>query len=122
MATNAPSTSTRDDLAGQPVLDVEADESFRFAARDEFGDFGVPDDLDVRIGEQPVLQDLFGAKAVAAVDQRDVMAVIGEVERFLDRGVAAADHRDLLAAIEEAVAGRAGRCAPALHMLFRRQG
>ncbi len=49
------------------------------------------------------------------------MAVVGEVERFLDRGVAAADHRDLLAAVEEAVAGRAGRGALALHMLFGRQ-
>ena len=60
-------------------------------------------------------------KRIAAVDQGDVMAVVGEVQRFLDRGVAAADHRDFLAAVEEAVAGRAGRRAPALHMLFGRQ-
>ena len=33
-----------------------------------------------------------------------VVAMVGEVQRFLDRGVAAADHRHLLAAIEEAVA------------------
>src|SRR6185437_904513 len=51
----------------------------------------------------------------------DVMAVVGHVERFLDGGVAATDHRDLLAAVEEAVAGRAGRGAPALHMLFGRK-
>src|SRR3954451_170673 len=55
------------------------------------------------------------------MDERDVMAVVGEVERFLDRGIAPADHRDALAAVKEAVAGRAGRGAPALHMLFRRQ-
>ena len=57
-------------------------------------------------------------KRIAAVDQGDVMAMVGQVQRFLDRGVAAADHRDPLAAIEEAVAGRAGGRAPALHMLF----
>src|SRR3954454_3653058 len=55
------------------------------------------------------------------MDERDVMAVVGEVERFLDRGVAPSDHRDALAAVKEAVAGRASRGAPALHMLFRRQ-
>ena len=77
--------------------------------------------LMLRVGEQPVLQDLLGAKRIAAVDQGHVMAVVGHVERFLDRGIAAADHRDLLAAIEEAVAGRAGRSALALHMLFGRQ-
>ena len=49
------------------------------------------------------------------------MAVVGHVERFLDRGVAAADHRHLLAAVEEAVAGRAGRDALALQMLLARQ-
>src|ERR1043165_7755049 len=49
------------------------------------------------------------------------MAVVGHVQRFLDRGVAAADDRNLLAPVEEAVAGRAGRGAPALHMLFRRK-
>ena len=31
----------------------------------EFGDFAVPYDLDVRIGEEPVLQDLLGTEAVA---------------------------------------------------------
>ena len=75
----------------------------------------------VRIGEQPVLEDFFGTQAVAAVDQGDVVAVIGHVQRFFDRGVATADDGDLLAAIEEAVAGRAGRHAPALQMLFGRE-
>src|SRR5947209_7575586 len=55
------------------------------------------------------------------MDQSDVMAVVGHVQRFLDRGVAAADHRDLLAAIEETVAGGARRRSPALHMLLRGQ-
>ncbi|CAM5289963.1 hypothetical protein SSCI18S_00268 [Sphingobium scionense] len=46
------------------------------------------------------------------------MAVVGEVERFLDRRIAAADDHDLLAAIEEAVAGGAGADALALQMLL----
>ena len=45
---------------------------------------------------------------------------IGQKQRFLDRGIAAADHDDFLAAIEEAVAGRAGRDAETLELLFRR--
>jgi len=36
--------------------------------------------------EQPLLQDLLGAKMIATVDQRDVMAVVGEVKRLLDGG------------------------------------
>src|SRR3546814_20329796 len=55
----------------------------------------VPQCLDLRIGEQAVLENLFGTQRIAAVDQRHVVAVVGEVERFLDRGVAAADHDDL---------------------------
>jgi hypothetical protein len=70
---------------------------------------------------RPVLEDLLGAERIAAVDQCDVMAVIGHVDRFLDRGVAAADHRHLLAPVEEAVAGRAGGDPPALQMLLGRQ-
>ena len=121
MATKAPSTSMRVDLARQAICTSSPTSASGIAAADELRDLAVPDDLDVGIGEQPVLQDLLGAQRIAAVDQGHVVAVVGEVERFLDRGVAAADHRDLLAAIEEAVAGRAGRRAPALHMLFGRQ-
>jgi hypothetical protein len=54
------------------------------------------------------------------MDQRDVMAVVGEVQRFLDRGVAAADHRHLLAAVEEAVAGAQALTPAALQMLLGR--
>jgi len=67
------------DFPRAAVLEVEADQGLGLAARDELGDFAVPDDVDVRVGEQPVLQDLLCAKAVAAVDQGDVMAVVGEV-------------------------------------------
>src|SRR3546814_3829706 len=70
---------------------------------------------------QPVLQDLFGPQRIAAVDQRHVMAVIGEVDRFLDSGVAAADHRHLLPPEKETVAGRAGGNARSAQLLLALQ-
>ena len=63
----------------------------------------------LRIGEQPVLQDLLGAQASRRWISVTSWLMVGQVERFLDRSVAAADHRDFLAAIEEAVAGRASQ-------------
>src|SRR3546814_3265642 len=45
------------------------------------------------------------------------MAVIGEVDRFLDSGVAAADHRHLLPPEKETVAGRAGGNARSAQLL-----
>ena len=73
----------------------------------------VPQDLDLGVREQAVLHDLLGPQAVAAVDQRDLLAHLRQIERLLDRRVAAADDRHRLAAEEEAVAGGAGRDAGA---------
>ena len=56
------------------------------------------------------------------MDDVTLAAMVGEVERLLDRGVAAADHDDVLAAIEEAVAGRAGGDAEAAELLLARAG
>ena len=106
--------------AGGGVDQVDADEPRHAFARDETLDLLVPQDLDLRIDHQPVLQNLFGAQAVAAVDQRHIVAMVGQVKRLLHRGVAAADHHDLLAAIEEAVARRAGRNALAAQLLLAR--
>ena len=74
----------------------------------------VPDDLDLVVGEQPLLQDAFGAELVAPVHHHDRGGELGEEQGFLDGGIAAADDHDLLAAVEEAVAGGAGRDAEAL--------
>src|SRR5690606_18049679 len=52
------------------------------------------------------------------VNESHVVGVVGQVERFLDRGVAAADHRDFLAAVEEPVAGGAGGDALARKLLL----
>src|SRR5262249_36536673 len=69
---------------------------FRFA--DNFLDDTVPDNVDLRIAEQPLLQDLLGPQRVAPVDQRYPPRVIGQINRLLDRGIAASDHHDVLAA------------------------
>src|SRR5215210_1652458 len=92
-------------LAALRVPEVEADQPLRLAAGDEAVDGLVPQHLDLRVREQPVLKDLLGAQRIAAVDQGDFLAVSGHVEGFLDGGVAAADHRHLAASVEEAVAG-----------------
>src|SRR3546814_3254700 len=81
-------------LAGDGVDQVDADEPRHAFARDEAVDLLVPQDLDLGIGVQPVLQNLFGAQAVAAVDQRDVVAVVRQVQRLLARGVAAAERSE----------------------------
>ena len=78
-------------------------------------------DVDLRIGEQALLQDLLGAQHATAMHERHPRGDIGEVHRLLDGGIAAADHDHLLAAEEEAVAGGAGRDAKALEVLLRRQ-
>src|SRR4051812_25015591 len=61
------------DLAGAGVAKIETDQPFRLAAGDEAVDHLVPENPDVRMGEEAVLENLLGAQAVAAVDQGDVM-------------------------------------------------
>ncbi len=69
----------------------------------------VPDDLDLRVVEGPLLHDLRSAELVAAMDEVDLLAVFGEERRLLDRRVAAADHRQVLLAEhgQRAIADRA---------------
>src|SRR5260221_14781659 len=99
--------------AGLGVAQDDAGEARRVLLADDLLDDAVPYDGDLGIAEQPILQDLLGAQAVAAMDQRHPRRVIGEIKRFLDRRVAAADDDDLAAAEEEAGAGRTGRDAEA---------
>ena len=77
-------------------------------AADKVIDRLVPQHLDMGVREQPVLQDLFRAQTIAAMDQGDVLRMVGQVQRFFNCGIAAADHHHLFAAIEKPVAGRAG--------------
>ena len=122
MATNTP-------LAGisviSPVLTLLAPARLRrpsgLSVPIDFVQLVEPQRFDLGVLEQPVLQDLFGAQFVAAVDQRHLGGEVGQEQRLFDGGVAAADHDDLLSAIEEAVAGGAGGDAEALELLFRWQ-
>ena len=78
----------------------------------------VPQDFHLGVLEQPLLQDLFGAQAVAAVHQCHLGGEIGQEQRLLHGRIAAARHHDLLPAIKEPVAGGAGRNAKALELFF----
>ena len=49
-------------LAGALVADIQADQSLGLAAADKLDDFAVPDDVDVRVGEQAILQDFLGTQ------------------------------------------------------------
>src|SRR6059036_2667674 len=69
----------------------------------------VPDHLDLRIREGPLLQDLRGPELVAPVHDVDLARVAGEIVRLLHRGVAPADDGEHLALEERAVAHRAVR-------------
>ena len=77
--------------------------------------------VDLRILEQPILQNLFGTQRVTPMHQRDLGGKIGEKQRLLDGSVAAADHQHVLAAIEEAVAGGARGHTVAAEFLLRGQ-
>ena len=119
MAMNTPSTGSTEYAPVVTSRSRTPVDRLRRAAAEDLLDHAVPHHADLRVGEQPRLQDLLRPQRVAPMDQRDVVGMVGQVERLLHRGVAAADHRDALAAIEEPVAGGAGRDAAALQPLLR---
>jgi hypothetical protein len=83
-------------LAGPGVAKLERHQALGLAAADELQHLLVPQHFDVGMREQAILEDLLGPQAVAAVDQSHIMAVVGHIDGFLDRGVAAADHATFL--------------------------
>ena len=104
MATNSPVTGSGRVLVGLDVADAHA---LDLLVAEDVGDDGVPQELDLRVGERPVLHDLARPQCIATMDQGDLVGEAGEERRLLDGRVAAADDGDVLAAEEEAVA----RCA-----------
>jgi hypothetical protein len=93
----------RSGLAGHGVAQRQRLEP---VAAVDLGDLGVPEDLELLVGERALLHDLGGPELVAAVDQVDLGAEPREEGGLLDGGVTPADHGDRLLAEEEAVAGR----------------
>src|SRR5262245_14454991 len=104
------------DVAQNDSLDLERVLSPRYVIH-----HAVPNHRNLRVLEQAVLQDLLGAKTVAAVHHGDAGGEIGEKQRLFDGGIASADHDHLFAAIEKAIAGGAGGDAIALEFLLGRQ-
>ena len=62
--------------------------------------------LELGVGERPLLHDLGGPQLAASVDQGHLRPEPGQEGGLLDRGVAAADHGDVLLAEEETVTRR----------------
>src|SRR5213594_982077 len=87
---------------------------------DDFGHYGVADDLDLGVRKSPLLQQLGGAEFIAAVYQVHLARVAREVVGFLDRGVAASDDGEALTLEERAVAHRAIRDALSRILSFAR--
>ena len=105
-------------LAAANIAQPDASDFRRLRDAKDLLDHGVPYHCDLRVMEQPVLQDLLGAQLVAPVHQGDPPRVIGQINRLLDRRVAAADDNHILVAEKEPVAGRAGRDAKAAERLL----
>lgn len=74
--------------------------------------------VDIPLRFQSLLQGFLRAQGIASVDQRDLLADAGEIQRRLRRGVAAADDRDAPALEKGAVADRAIGQTVSLVVLF----
>src|SRR5262249_43232466 len=103
------------DLTGDQVAQVQT--SHRLVTVDVLHD-RVPDEADLRVLEGSVLHDLGGSQLLAAVDDSDGLAELGEKDGLFEGRVSSTDHGDGLAPEEEPVAGRAGRYAPAEQTLL----
>ena len=66
-------------------------------SRDKAFDCLVPQRADLVRLEQAFLQDLLCTQFIPAMDQRHVVRVVGEIERFLEGRVTATDDDDVLA-------------------------
>src|SRR5690606_7412209 len=106
------------DLAGLHIAKPRRGDAEWILRTDNLLKHAVPDNLDLRVLLQPVDEYFFRPEFIAAMDQRDLVRMIGEINGLFDRGVAAADHHHILAAIEKSVAGCAGRNAKAHEFLL----
>ena len=121
MATKKPFAGNVLDLSGLHILGAHAFDPAGLLCANHLFDGVVPQNLDLGVLEQPVLQDLLGPKAVAAVDQRHLGREVRQKQSLFHSRVPAADHDDFLTTVEEPVTGGTGRYAKALEMLLARQ-
>jgi len=82
------------DLASDDILDLDAGQRATFPTTVGLDDFGVPNDLDLGVGERARLHDLGRPEGVAAVDDVHLRAVLGEEVGLLHGRVPASDDGD----------------------------
>src|SRR6516162_2834326 len=80
-----------------------------------------PDDVDLGVAKQPILQDFFCSQRIAAMNEGYPPRVISQVYCFLDRCVASPNDYDVLTTEEKSVTGCAGRHTEAAKNLLARQ-
>src|SRR5690606_26802733 len=108
------------DLTGFDVLESDTSNGLGIGATEDFLDDRIPDHFNLRIGEQPFLQDLFCPKAVATMDDGDAAGEFGQKQRLLDSCISAANNDDLFVPVREAITRRARGYAIALECIFAR--
>src|SRR5262249_7539498 len=79
---------------------------------------GVPHEVDFGVFEGAFLHDLGSPQLVPAVNGRDLIGILGQEGRFLNRRIAASHHDDLFAFEEVTVAGCTGRYPVSDELLF----
>ena len=106
MATKSPDTSRSDSSSLMVVPDPDA--GCTVVSPEDVDDRGVPPEVDLRVGEGPLLHDLGGPQLAASVDDGDLVGEPGEEEGLFEGGVPATDDGDVPLAEEESVAGGTG--------------
>src|SRR5215472_14426446 len=109
------------DSAGADVAQADPGDDGRLMHTENFFDDAVPDDVDLWVAEQPILQDFLRPQRVAAMNKGHPPRMIGQINRLLDRGISTPDHDDVLAAEEKSVTGGTCRHAKAAEDFLARQ-
>jgi hypothetical protein len=100
MKMKTPSTGISVFLAGLHIAQLD---TLHNAVPLDLFDDGVPDEVDLFIGEGPLLQRRPGAQFVAAVDDGHLVGELGQEDALFHGAVAAADDGHILAAEKEPV-------------------
>src|SRR6266487_529399 len=108
-------------VRGLPGLHVLDPDAFDLLLAEDVDDFRVPNHLDVLRLEQPILHDLARPERIPAVDHRNGLAELRQVEALFHCRVAAADHDDVETLEEECIARRTSAHPTALEPFLVRQ-